>query len=119
MPFMAATDGGGGSGAGVTMRVEPGEILKLKAKYEAVRDSVQEFLYGQRENLRGRPLAEDDVSKDAAKVFALNAETAIDVTEKFLIELTRNIEQLDQAAKTYNLVEDVNKTRMQQQNRGL
>ncbi|HUQ58600.1 PE domain-containing protein [Lentzea sp.] len=118
MPFMATTDGGG-PGAGVTMRIEPGEILKLKAKYEAVRDTVRDFLDRERDNLRGRPLAEDDVSQDAAKVFQENAGKAIEVTVLFLDELERNIRQLDAATKTYDLVEDTNYTSMQQQNRGL
>ncbi|MBY8850775.1 PE domain-containing protein [Saccharothrix longispora] len=120
MPFMAS---GGGAGAPapagpVTMQVEPGQILALKARYEAVRDTLQDFLDSQRENLRGRPVAEDDVSRDAANVFAKNAATVIDVTTKFIVELTLSIDQFDQAAKTYNLVEDVNTATMQQ-DRGL
>ncbi|SDG87474.1 PE family protein [Lentzea fradiae] len=117
MPFAATAGAGGGSG--VTMRVEPDQILNLMTRYEEVRDTLQEFLYRERETLRGKPLAEDDVSRDAAHVFAENAATAIDVTERFLAELTRNIEQLAQAAKTYNLVEDANQTRMRQLDGGV
>ena len=116
MPFMAS---GGGAGAPapagpVTMQVEPGQILALKARYEAVRDTVQGFLRQQRDNLRGQPVAEDEVSRDAASTFAENATTAIDVTRAFIDQLNMSIDQLDQAAKTYNLVEDVNTATMQQ-----
>jgi hypothetical protein len=116
MPFMAS---GGGAGAPasagpVTMQVEPGQILALKARYEAVRDTVRDFLENQRENLRGRPVADDDVSRDAASTFADNAAMAIDVTAKFISQLNLSIDQLDQAVKTYNLVEDVNTVTMQQ-----
>ncbi|GAA3458845.1 PE domain-containing protein [Saccharothrix longispora] len=123
MPFMAS--GGGGAGetgaptsGPVTMQVEPGRILVLKARYEAVRDTVQDFVDSQRENLRGRSVADDDVSRDAANTFAENATTAIDVTRKFIDQLGLSIDQLDQAAKTYNLVEDVNTATMRQ-DRGL
>jgi hypothetical protein len=121
MPFMASGSGGASAPAPagpVTMQIEPGQILALKARYEAVRDTIQDFLDSQRENLRGRSIADDDVSRDAADTFADNATTAVDVTTKFIIELTLSIDQLDQAAKTYNLVEDVNTVTMQQ-NRGI
>ncbi|MDQ2588674.1 PE domain-containing protein [Saccharothrix yanglingensis] len=120
MPFMAS-----GSEAGtpvparpVTMQVEPDQILALKARYEAVRDTIQDFLDTNRRSLRASPLADDEVSTDAASMFAENAGLAIDVTERFLDELNLNIDQLDQAARTYDLAEDTNENRMQQQNRG-
>ncbi|MFJ6676420.1 PE domain-containing protein [Actinosynnema sp. NPDC091369] len=120
MPFMeSAGEGGAPAPAGpVTMQVEPGQILALKARYEAVRDTVQDFLRRQRDNLRGKPVAEDEVSRDAATAFAENATTAIDVTRAFIDQLNLSIDQLDQAAKTYNLVEDINTAAMQQ-DRGL
>ncbi|GAA1342818.1 PE domain-containing protein [Saccharothrix algeriensis] len=119
MPFLADGSGGGaGTVAPVAMQVEPGQILALKARYEAVRDMVQDFLHGSREDLRGRALADDDVSKDAADAFRRNAGMALDVTVRFLDELNLNIDQLDQAAKTYRSVEDRNTTDLQQ-NRGI
>ncbi|MCE6999834.1 PE domain-containing protein [Saccharothrix sp. S26] len=116
MPFMAS---GGGVGAPapagpVTMQVEPGQILALKARYEAVRDTIRDFVDLEGYNLIGNPLAEDDVSKDAASVFRENADTAIEVARHFISELNRSIEQLDQAARTYGLAEDTNKTNIQQ-----
>ena len=115
MPFMeGAGEGAPAPNGPVTMQVEPGQILALKARYEAVRDTVRDFLENQRENLRGRPVADDDVSRDAANTFGENATMAIDVTAKFISELNLSIDQLDQAAKTYNLVEDANTATMRQ-----
>ncbi|MBP2334577.1 hypothetical protein JOF41_000755 [Saccharothrix coeruleofusca] len=121
MPFLASGDAGGtaSTASGVTMQVEPGRILALKARYTAVRNMIQDFLDGQEYNLIAKPLADDEVSKDAAGVFAENATAAIDVTRHFIDELNLNIDQLDQAAKTYNLVDDANHNTMQQQNRGI
>ncbi len=121
MPFMA--DGGGGVGAPpvapVTMQVEPDKILALKARYEAVRDTVQEFLVAERDSLLGRALAEDEVSQDAAGVFSENATLAIDVITRFIDELNLSIDQLDQAAQTYKLTEDTNRNAVQQQGRSI
>ncbi|MER5267196.1 PE domain-containing protein [Actinosynnema sp. NPDC002837] len=121
MPYLADGVGGGGGGAGapaptgpVIMQVAPDQILALMARYEAVRDTVQEFLANQRANLLGQSVADDDVSRDAASTFTENATTAIDVTTEFLVQLSLSIDQLNQAAKTYNLVEDVNIVAMQQ-----
>lgn len=123
MPFYAATpdEGSAGPSAGgpVTMRVEPSKVLGLKARLEAVRDNVQDFLKVEGHNLRARPLARDEVSVEAARIFAENAEIALAVTKQFVDQLNLSIEQLGQIAKTYNLVEDVNITAMQQQNRGI
>jgi hypothetical protein len=123
MPFYAAKPDGGSAGpsAGgpVTMRVEPDKVLGLKARLEAVRDNVQDFLKVEGHNLRARPLARDEVSVEAARIFAENAETALAVTKQFVDQLNLSVEQLGQIAKTYNLVEDVNITAMQQQNRGI
>ncbi|RKT53454.1 PE domain-containing protein [Saccharothrix australiensis] len=119
MPFLASGGGGGGTAAPVTMQVQPDQILALKARYEAVRDTVQDFLDRNRDALRARPLADDDVSRDAAQVFTENATTAIDVVDRFVNELALNIAQLDQAAKTYKLVEELNTQSMQSQARGI
>ncbi|XVV05775.1 PE domain-containing protein [Actinosynnema sp. CA-248983] len=109
MPFVKA----GGETAGpaavpVTMQIEPDRILALKARYEAVRKMVQNFLDREEYNLLARPVAKDEVSKDAADSFRENANTAIEVTHAFIAELNRNIDQLESTAKTYNLVEDAN-----------
>lgn len=101
------------------MRVEPGKVLGLKARLEAVRDNVQDFLKGEGDNLRARPLAQDEVSVDAARIFAENADTALAVTKEFVKQLDQSIAELAAIAKTYNLVEDINTTAMQQQNRGI
>jgi hypothetical protein len=121
MPFFAATPDSGGPSAGglVTMRVDPGKVLELKARLEAVRDNVAAFFRQQGDNLRTRPLAQDEVSVEAAKIFAENADTAIEVSKQFILQLTSTIDQLGEIAKTYNLVEDINHTAMQQQNRGV
>lgn len=123
MPFYAAKPDGGSAGpsAGgpVTMRVEPDKVLALRARLEAVRDNVRDFLRLEGDNLRARPLAQDEVSVDAARIFAENADTALAVTKEFVDQLNLTIEQLSQIARTYSLVEDVNTTAMQQQNRGI
>jgi len=123
MPFYAATPDGGSAGpptgGPVTMRVDPDKVLGLKARLEAVRDIVQNFLKLQGDNLRARPLARDEVSVDAARIFAENADTALAVTKEFVKQLDQSVAQLTGIAKTYNLVEDVNTTAMQQQNRGV
>jgi hypothetical protein len=90
------------------MRVEPEKIIDLIARYEGVRDSVSDFLRIHRLALRGRPLADDDVSADAADLFTTHSTLALDVTEEFLLELNSSIEQLLAAARTYGLVEDDN-----------
>jgi len=122
MPFLADGSGGGAGSAGgapVTLQVAPERILALKARYEAVRDTIQDFLDGNRYNLIAQPLADDDVSRDAARIFTENSTKAFDVTVRFIDELNLNIDQLDRAAKTYGLVEDTNTEAMQQQNRGI
>lgn len=109
MPFLkAGGETAGPATAPVTMQIEPDRILALKAKFEAVRDMVQQFLEQEERNLPAHPVAQDDVSKDAANLFSENASTAIAVTLAFIAELNRNIEQLESTAKTYNLVEDAN-----------
>ncbi|MEV0675725.1 PE domain-containing protein [Actinosynnema sp. NPDC050436] len=122
MPFVA--DGGGGAGAPaaapVAMQVAPDQVLALKAKYEEVRDEVQDFLTREEWSLIGQTaVATDEVSVDAAGTFVGNAAVAVEVTRLFLVELTRNIEQLESAARTYRLVEDVNTDVMHERNRGL
>ncbi|QUF04129.1 PE domain-containing protein [Actinosynnema pretiosum subsp. pretiosum] len=92
----------------MTMQVEPGKIMELKGRYEAVRDTVQAFLMQEDRNLLGVALAGDDVSTATAPIFEENALVAVDVTSRFLRELTLNIEQLENAARLYGLVEEGN-----------
>jgi methyl-accepting chemotaxis protein len=122
MPFMASMPGGGGAPAGggaVTMRVAPDQVLALRARLAAVSLDVGDFIRAQGDALRAKPLALDEVSHDAADDFANNAKTAIDVAQQFVDELDRTIDALNRAAETYNLIEDVNTSAMQQQNRGI
>ncbi|CCH29162.1 PE family protein [Actinosynnema sp. NPDC047251] len=122
MPFVA--DGGGGAGAPaaapVAMHVAPEQILALKARYEEVRDTIHAFILQEEFTLVDAPaMADDEVSQDAAGTFSANATVALEVTRKFIIELDHNIEQLDNAAKTYRLVEDTNTDAMRPQARGI
>lgn len=90
------------------MQVEPERVLDLIVRYEEVRDALSDFLLNHGNSLRGRPLADDEVSGDAAVAFTAHSTLALDVSEKFLVELNANIDQLLAAAKTYGLVEDGN-----------
>lgn len=99
------------------MHITPDRLVALKVKYEQVYDSVRDFLTDQETNLRGGPLADDDVSQGAATVFEQNAEAAISATNLFLKELESNITQLDQAVRTYEGVENGNAAAMQQAGR--
>jgi hypothetical protein len=101
------------------MKVAPDQVLALRDKLAAVSLDVGDFIRAQGYALRAKPLALDDVSHDAAEAFANNAKMAIDVAQKFADELDRTIDALNRAAETYNLVEDVNTSAMQQQNRGI
>lgn len=102
----------------LTMKVAPDQVVRLKCRLEAVRDDVQDFLINESRNLRGVPLADDEVSQDAARDFAKAADQAIEVTKQYVDELNRVIDSLGEAVRVYNLVEDVNTTAMQQLNRG-
>ncbi|MCS7482717.1 PE domain-containing protein [Umezawaea endophytica] len=104
----------GQSGPAVKMTVLPKEVVHLMIKLEAVRDSVTGFVQDNADALRGKPLAEDDVSKDAAEDFKANASAAIDAARKFAGELTKTINGLKDAAKTYHLVDETHATTMQQ-----
>lgn len=92
----------------MSMQVEPDKLLDLIATYEGVPNSVTDFLEARRDSLRGRPLADDEVSGDAANVFADHSAVALDVTDEFLVQVNTNIEQLREAARTYGLVEEGN-----------
>src|SRR4051812_35003410 len=101
------------SGPAVKMTVQPEEVVRLKTKLEAVRDDVTGFISANRMSLAGGPLADDDVSQDAAKDFAANAESAIDVTRQFIDQLNVTIVGLENVVSTYNLVDDTHATAMQ------
>jgi methyl-accepting chemotaxis protein len=98
----------------VKMTVEPEEVLRLKTRLEAVRKTVEIFIRDNSDALRGKPLAEDDVSQDAAVDFAANADSAVDVARQFVDQLTNTILSLKDAAATYQLVDDTHATAMQQ-----
>ena len=101
-------------GSTAKMTVKPEEVVRLKQKLEAVRDDVTGFVSANRIALRGCPLADDDVSHDAAEDFAANAESAIDVTRQFIDQLNVTIAGLENAVTTYNLVDDTYAAAMQQ-----
>src|SRR4051812_12526282 len=101
-------------GPAVTMRVQPEEVVRLKTRLEAVKESVETFIQDNRRSLVGAPLAEDEVSQDAAKDFADNAESAVNVTRQFIDQLNLTIANLEQAVTSYNLVDDTHATDMQQ-----
>lgn len=105
MPF--APGGAAGTGLGtVTLRVEPGEVIRLRNRLAAVRDQALKFLAENRERLYVRPLGADPVSAQTAQAFNENAQAALDAAWGFHDELTRVVDSLDQAAKAYNLTED-------------
>jgi hypothetical protein len=111
------TTNGPQPGGAVTMKIEPAEVVRLKTRLEAVRDSVNDFVRDNSQTLVALPFADDDVSQDAATDFATNAETALAVTRQFIDELERTIVELEKAVKTYNLVDDTHATTMQLLNR--
>lgn len=103
----------------MTMHVEPEKLLDLIQRYKDVHRSLQQFLHDQGDSLRSQPLADDEVSEDAAAAFTGHSTIALDVTEKFLVELNVNIEQLRAAARTYGLVEDDNAEVMRRLHEGV
>ncbi|WP_189054045.1 PE domain-containing protein [Longimycelium tulufanense] len=103
--------GGGGT---AKLSVRPENVLQLKRELEDVRDEVRDFLLNNREALALRPQGADPVSLDAAKAVKENADTAVDVAETYIQRLASVIDALDQAAKTYGLVEDTNTANLQQ-----
>jgi hypothetical protein len=111
------TTNGPQPGGAVTMKIEPAEVLRLKTRLEAVRDSVNGFVRDNRYALLGAPFADDDVSQDAAKDFADNAGTAIAVTRQFVDQLNLTIEELQGVVDTYHLADDTHATAMQLLNR--
>jgi hypothetical protein len=107
MPFdwRAATDTGSSTS---TLRVEPDQVLQLKAELQLIYTEVEDFLYNKGRNMVMRPLGADPVSHETADAFNENAQSALDAAFGYLGELQGVLNALDQAAKTYNLVEDTN-----------
>ncbi len=90
------------------LRVAPEQVLSLKAKLQPIHDEVAEFLQVRAQAMMMEPLGADPVSIDTAQAFNENAQAAIDAAQGFLTQLEGVLSALDQAAKTYNLVEDTN-----------
>jgi hypothetical protein len=113
MPFAAMPADGPhapipGMGGSSTMRVQPDKVLALKRELEGVRDDIRDFLQNKGEQLHVPPMAADPVSGDASKDFTATARTAVRVGWNYVAELSKTIDGLDQAARTYGLVEDTN-----------
>jgi PE family protein len=106
MPFWKdGTDAGPSTS---TLRVDPAQVLQLKAELQPIYDEVEEFLARRAPVMMMRPLGADPVSSETAQAFNENSQAAIDAARGYLAELKNVIGTLDQAAKTYNLVEDNN-----------
>jgi hypothetical protein len=91
-----------------TLRVDPGQVLQLKAELQPIHDEVEKFLNNKAPSMLMRPLGADPVSSDTADAFNENTQAAIDAAFGYLNELKSVLATLDQAVKTYNLVEDTN-----------
>lgn len=91
-----------------TLRVEPAQVLQLRAELQLIHTAVEDFLYNKGRNMAMQPLGADPVSFEAADVFNENAKSALDATFGYLGQLQGVLNSLDQAVKTYNLVEDAN-----------
>jgi hypothetical protein len=91
-----------------TLRVEPDQVLQLKTELQPIYDEVEEFLNTQGRAMKMRPLGADPVSYEAAHAFNENAQSALDAAWGYLEALKDVLNALDQAAETYNLVEDTN-----------
>lgn len=109
MPFWTGeTDTPGTGPSTSTLRVEPEQVLELKAELQAIHTEVEEFLYGSGRAMTMRPLGADPVSSETAQAFNENTQAAVDAAFGYLEALEGILNALDQAAKTYNLVEDAN-----------
>jgi hypothetical protein len=115
MPFnlTGATDTGPSKS---TLRVEPDQVLRLKAELQSVHDEVEQFLLANELAWGVQPLGADPVSRETANAFNENASAAFDAAYGYLDELKAVLDTLDQAAKTYDLVEDTNAQTFRQGN---
>lgn len=107
MPFdlTGATDA---SPSTSTLRVEPGQVLQLKAELQTIHNDVEDFLNTKAPGMTMRPLGADPVSRETAQAFNENTQAAVDAAFGYLNALKGVLGALDQAAKTYDLVEDNN-----------
>lgn len=108
MPFRKGDTDTGPNTSPSTLRVDPDQVLQLKAELQPIHDEVENFLNHRAPAMMMRPPGADPVSSDAAKAFNENAQAAIDAAFGYLNELKQVLDTLDQAAKTYNLVEETN-----------
>jgi ElaB/YqjD/DUF883 family membrane-anchored ribosome-binding protein len=107
MPFIETGATGSGQSAS-TLRVDPAQVLQLKAELQPIYDEVEEFLSTKGRAMAMRPLGADPVSSETAEALNENTQSALDAARGYLRELRSVLDTLDQAAKTYNLVEDTN-----------
>ena len=106
MPFWTGgTDTGPSTSA---LRVDPAQVLQLKGELQPIYDEVDLFLQNYGQSMVMRPLGADAVSRETAESFNENAQAAIGAARGFMDQLRAVLEALDQAVKTYNLVEDTN-----------
>jgi hypothetical protein len=107
MPFdpTSATSSGPSTS---TLRVDPDQVLQLKAELQPIYDEVRDFLRAKAPAMMMAPLGADPVSSETAQAFNENTQTAIDAAFGYLNELKGVLDALDQAVKTYNLAEDAN-----------
>jgi hypothetical protein len=91
-----------------TLRVEPEQVLQLKAELQPIHDEVEEFLNTKGRAMAIQPLGADPVSRETADVFNENTQSALDAAWGYLAELKNVLGTLDQAVRTYNLTEDTN-----------
>jgi len=106
MPFW--TGGTDTSPSTSTLRVDPAQVLQLKGELQPIYDEVDLFLQNYGQSMVMRPLGADAVSRETADSFNENAKAAIDAARGYMDQLRGVLEALDQAVKTYSLVEDTN-----------
>jgi uncharacterized protein YukE len=113
MPFQpgAETDTGPSTS---TLQVDPAQVLGLKAELQPIYDEVDLFLQNYGQSMVMRPLGADAVSRDTADTFNENTQSALAAARGYLDALKGVLDALDQAAKTYDLIEDSNANRFRQ-----
>lgn len=96
--------------------VEPDKILALKAGLEARRDKIQRFIDDKGDNLRYIPPPGDDPrSKLAVAQLGANGQSALDAAQGFADALTGIVEQLEETARAYGLMEEHNTDQFRQE----
>lgn len=91
-----------------TLRVDPDQVLQLKADLQPIHDEVEAFLNTNGRTMVVQPLGADPVSSETAEAFNENTRSALDAAWGYLAELKNVLAALDQAAQAYDLVEDTN-----------